>query len=62
MAKRYTVDCRKHPSATNCSLQITGTEDEVLDTAVAHAVNRHGHANTPELRMQLRGILEEVSA
>jgi hypothetical protein len=31
------IDCRKVPNDINCSLTIAGTEDEVLDAAVAHA-------------------------
>jgi hypothetical protein len=58
MANRVVVDCRQHPSASNgCSLTIAGTEKEVLEAAVAHAVAQHGDHDTPELRQQLRGIL-----
>jgi hypothetical protein len=32
----------------------------VLDAAADHAVARHGHENTPELREMLRGSLEPV--
>jgi hypothetical protein len=55
---RKMIDCRKVPSETNCTLTIAGTEDEVLDAAAAHAVARHGHEDTPELREMLRGSLE----
>jgi predicted small metal-binding protein len=55
---RKMIDCRKVPSDTNCTLTIAGTEDEVLDAASAHAVARHGHEDTPELRDMLRGSLE----
>jgi predicted small metal-binding protein len=55
---RKMIDCRKVPSDTNCTLTIAGTEDEVLDAASAHAVARHGHEDTPELREELRGSLE----
>lgn len=57
---RKMLDCRKIPSEIGCSLTVAGTEDEVLDTGVAHAVARHGHTDTPELREQLRAALEEV--
>jgi hypothetical protein len=59
---RKMIDCRKVPSENNCSLSIAGTEDEVLDAAAAHAVAKHGHQDTPELRDMLRGGLETVSA
>jgi len=58
---RKMIDCRKMPSESNCTLTIAGTEDEVLDTAVAHAVAKHGHENTPELRDMIRSGLEEVA-
>jgi predicted small metal-binding protein len=57
--KRYVADCRRFPSESGCSLTIAGREDEVLKAAVEHAVSVHGHKNTPELREQIRGILEE---
>jgi Protein of unknown function (DUF1059) len=57
---RKMLDCRKVPSETNCTLTIAGTEDEVLDAAAAHAVARHGHEDTPELREMLRGGLENA--
>jgi predicted small metal-binding protein len=48
------VDCRSMPSEIGCTLTIAGEEDELLDAAVAHAVDKHGHENTPELREQIR--------
>jgi predicted small metal-binding protein len=57
---RKMLDCRKVPSETHCTLTIAGTEEEVLDTAAAHAVARHGHEDTPELREMLRSSLENV--
>lgn len=56
---RTFIDCREFPSESNCSLKISGTEDEVLLVAVEHAVSSHGHQRTPELREQLRGALHE---
>jgi predicted small metal-binding protein len=55
---RYMIDCRKVPSESGCSLTIAGTEDEVLDAASAHAIEKHGHEDNPELRELLRGSLE----
>ncbi len=54
---RQSIDCRLHPSEKGCTLKISGTEEEVLDAAAAHAVAAHGHPNTPELRSQLRALL-----
>jgi hypothetical protein len=55
---RKMADCRRFESDSQCTLTIIGEEDEVVDAAAAHAVGVHGHADTPELREQLRGLLE----
>ncbi len=56
---RKSIDCRNHPSEKNCNLKISGTEEEVLDAAVQHAVSAHGHTNTSELRSQLKSMLKD---
>jgi len=56
---RKVADCRQFPSEKNCTLTISGTEDEVLEVAVQHAVAAHGHKNTPELRNQIRSMLKD---
>ena len=58
-AKRKVADCRLFPSEKNCTLTISGTEEEVLDAATQHAVSAHGHADTPELRQQIRAMLKD---
>ena len=58
-SERKVADCRRFPSDSNCSLTISGREDEVVDAAVLHAVNHHQHDNTPELRERIRGLLED---
>jgi predicted small metal-binding protein len=55
---RKMIDCRSVPNEIGCTLTIAGTEDEVLDAAVAHAVAKHGHEDSPELRTMLRGALQ----
>ncbi len=57
-AQRKSIDCRDYPSQRNCSLRISGTEEEVLDAAVQHAASVHGHENTPELREQIKSMLK----
>jgi predicted small metal-binding protein len=57
---RKMVDCRKMPSESGCTLTIAGTEEEVLDAAVAHAVAKHGHQDTPELREMIRAGLADA--
>jgi predicted small metal-binding protein len=58
-AQRKSIDCRNHPSDKNCSLKISGTEEEVLDAAVQHAVSAHGHRSAPELREQVKSMLKD---
>ena len=60
--QRKYIDCSEHPSEKNCTLKLSGTETEVLDAATQHAVAAHGHADSPELREQLRGLLKDESA
>lgn len=55
---RVMADCRRFPSDSNCSLTIIGEEDEVVRAAAEHAVSVHGHEDTPQLREQVRGLLE----
>ena len=55
---RKFIDCSEYPSEKNCTLKISGTEDEVLEAATAHAVASHGHDDTPEFREGLRGMLK----
>lgn len=57
---RKMIDCRKIPSENNCSLTIAGTESEVLDAAVAHAISAHGHPDSPDLREMVRSGLEDA--
>lgn len=59
MAERKSIDCRDYPSEKNCSLKISGTENEVLDAAVEHAGSAHGHQKSPELRDQLKSMLKD---
>jgi predicted small metal-binding protein len=59
MANRKSIDCRDYPSEKNCSLKISGTEEEVLDAATQHAASAHGHQHTPELREQIKSMLKE---
>ena len=57
--ERKYIDCRNYPSDRNCTVRISGTEDEILEIAVQHAVGSHGHENSPELREQLRSLLHD---
>ncbi len=59
---RVMADCRRFESESDCQLTIIGPEDDVVDAAVQHAVASHGHQETPEMREQLRAMLEPESA
>lgn len=56
---RKVADCRDHPSESNCTLTISGAEDEVLRAAAEHAVSVHGHTDSPEFREQIRSTLKD---
>lgn len=57
MARKY-IDCRESPSVSNCSLRISGEEDEVVKAASEHAISVHEHEDTPELRETVRKALK----
>jgi len=57
---RMCIDCRDYPSEMNCSIAISAdTEKELIDAAVQHAVSVHRHADTPELREQIKGLIKK---
>jgi predicted small metal-binding protein len=60
---RKVADCRDFPSDSNCTLTISGEEDEVVVAATQHAVAAHGHEDTDEVREWLRqNLKDEVPA
>jgi hypothetical protein len=59
---RKVIDCRRFPAEKPCSIVISGTEDDVLDLAVLHAKTVHGHQDRPELREQIRSMLQDEDA
>jgi hypothetical protein len=59
---RKVIDCRKFPAEKPCSIAISGTEEDVLELAVLHATTVHGHSDSPELREQIRSMLEDDGA
>jgi len=56
---RKVADCRDFPSDNNCTLAISGEEDEVMAAATQHAVSVHGHQDTAEVRDWLRQNLKD---
>ena len=59
---RKIADCREMPSQVKCTLAISGEEDEVVRAATLHAVDVHGHRDTPEFRKQVRSMLKDDRA
>ena len=59
---RVMADCRRFPSESNCSLTIIGEEEEVVRAAAEHSASVHEHEDTPELREQVRSMLEPAEA
>ena len=59
---RKVIDCRRFPAEKPCSIAISGTEDEVVELGVQHATTVHGHQDTPELREQIRSLLQDENA
>ena len=55
MGRKY-IDCREQdvPGGGRCSWTLTAdTEEELLEAALKHGINVHGHANTAEFRNKL---------
>jgi predicted small metal-binding protein len=58
MERKY-IDCREFPSDSGCTVAISAdSEDELVNAAAQHAVQVHGHQDTPELRAELRQIIK----
>jgi hypothetical protein len=63
--KWVVANCGKFPSEKNCKLVIMAPEDQKADliaAAARHAVDTHGHEDTPQLRKDLEGFLETIDA
>jgi predicted small metal-binding protein len=59
MSRKY-IDCRDYPSESGCTVAISAdSSDEVVAAAAHHAVQVHGHQDTPELRQQLQQMVRE---
>ncbi|HXE92001.1 MAG TPA: DUF1059 domain-containing protein [Terriglobales bacterium] len=59
MPGRKIIDCRDFPAEKPCDIAISGSEEDVIEVAVQHAVRSHGHQDTPELRQQIRSMLKD---
>jgi hypothetical protein len=59
---RLMADCRRFESDGNCTMTFIGDEEEVVQAAAEHAASAHGHEDTPEMRTQMRAMLEPEDA
>jgi predicted small metal-binding protein len=58
---RTMLDCRDVPSENDCTLAIAGDDvDDLIEAAAKHAVDKHGHEDSPEMREMIRGSLKPV--
>ena len=57
---RKLFDCREWPG--ECTLAISGEEDEVVDAQLLHVVRAHGQEESPQLREQIRASLKDAPA
>ena len=58
MSRQY-IDCREYPSVMNFSVAMSADDEkELLEAAVQHAVAIHGHADSPDLRKQLKSLFK----
>lgn len=57
---RKMFDCREWPG--ECTLAISGEEDEVVEAQLLHVVEVHGQEQTPQLREQIRASLKDAPA
>ena len=57
---RKVFDCRDWPG--DCTLAISGEEEEVVQAQRQHVVRAHGQQDTPELAEMIRASLKDAPA
>jgi putative lipoic acid-binding regulatory protein len=55
---RRIFDCREWPG--ECTLAISGEEDQVVEAQLLHVVQVHGQEDDPELRQLIRASLKDA--
>ncbi|HLO78069.1 MAG TPA: DUF1059 domain-containing protein [Magnetospirillum sp.] len=59
---RKIIDCRDFPGS-RCTVALSAdNEDELINAAVHHAVQVHGHQDTPEFRKELHELVRDEAA
>ena len=56
---RKVFDCRSLPG--DCTLAISGEEDEVIQAQLLHAMEAHGVEDTPGMREWIRATLKDTT-
>lgn len=57
------ADCGKMPSESNCQLVILAPEDQkddLVDAGVKHAISKHGHEDSDELKKGVASMCEVI--
>jgi predicted small metal-binding protein len=61
MTRKY-IDCREMPSESLCTICISGDdENELLETALQHAMAAHGYRDSAETRVLLKQQMHQGS-
>ena len=60
--KRKYIDCREFPNEIGCTLTISGNKKEVLKAAIRHAIEEHGHQDTPEQKKNIKALMKDEPA
>ena len=61
--KWLVVDCGSMPSDSNCHLIMMSPDDQkddLIDASVKHAVDKHGHESSQELRDGVESMFQTV--
>lgn len=61
--KWLVADCGKMPSDSNCQLVILAPEnqkDDLVDAGVKHAISKHGHNDSEELRVGVASMCKTL--
>ena len=57
---RKTIDCREYPTeGVDCSMTMSGEEDELLRAATEHAVSVHGEKRSEELESNIKEMMTD---
>lgn len=57
MARKY-VDCREFPQSKCSVVMSADTEEELIDLAMQHGVQKHGFKDDPKTREDVRKVFK----